>query len=315
MIRIVVDNTSSLSQLEAEALGHMFMHLAGHSIHAAPAVQQERMDIRADTCPAQNCENNPKNYEYEFHKEWGPETIVDKRSSSEIEKDNSGMSSRLPMIPPPPLPVNHAWNPTPPIDWAGADSSTDLCEAVGPETVSIPAPPASIPAPPSQTDSQGIKWDERIHAKNKAQTASGVWKLGRNLSPDFVKSVMAELKRDIAPCRIPPAPEPTVRTVAVSLPPVPPLAAIVPPPPPPPPPFPSTIPAIPLPGSQDLFQTLMQKVTGITSSGKATIQAVINVVKSFKAPTGESHCQHLGELAHRPDLIPAVMGELDRVIV
>ena len=316
MIRIVVDDAGQLSQKEATALGHMFMHLAGHSMHVAPepqgAVQHEVGRGRMS--------------EHEFHKQWGPQTI---------EKDNSGMSSRcndfmkstLPVLPNESNEVLaerlKAMIPPPskPVDWESA--ANDIIEEelilVGPETVAIPAPPASIPAPPSQTDSKGIKWDARIHAKNKAVTASGVWKLGRNLSPDFVKQVMKELKgcpAPIAPALLPPVPAPIAPIAPALLPPVP-VTLPLPPvagtfiAPPPPPPFPNVTPAVSLPG-MDPIQAIMAKETGLTASGRVTTQGIINVISSIKDASGNAYCRHLGEVSQRPDLVPTFIAELDK---
>lgn len=46
-----------------------------------------------------------------------------------------------------------------------------------------------------QTDADGYLWDQRIHAKTKTMTKDGRWKKGRNLTPELIAEVEAELAK------------------------------------------------------------------------------------------------------------------------
>ena len=45
-----------------------------------------------------------------------------------------------------------------------------------------------------ELDADGIPWDTRIHADSKAKIADGTWRKRRKLDPEYLASVMAELK-------------------------------------------------------------------------------------------------------------------------
>lgn len=49
-------------------------------------------------------------------------------------------------------------------------------------------------ADPNSLDSDGVPWDERIHASTKTKTAKGKWTKQRGCADDLYKSVTAELK-------------------------------------------------------------------------------------------------------------------------
>ena len=51
---------------------------------------------------------------------------------------------------------------------------------------------ASAACDTSQLDSDGIKWDERIHSETKSQNKDGTWRLRRNVDKALVDQVIAE---------------------------------------------------------------------------------------------------------------------------
>lgn len=322
MIRIVVDDAGALSSREATALGHMFMHLAGHSLQVHDETPQQRYDRTGeivlkqsdsfpDACvPGNRCENSPENYP----------------------------------VPPPPM-MNSPKGYFSDIHANAQDESyfedeMESCSMENPqEDTTMAEELIRIAAAPMQEvlrDSAGIRWDDRIHAKNKAKTASGLWKLGRNLSSDHIKKVQAELRAEVASCLAPvttpapavPVPPPTVLVPATFLHPaitVPSsVAPAVPMPPPPvlsvPVPPPVAVPVPPINPQQTneqvaatLFDALLEKVTKGVEAKLFTMQAVVNTIRSFKDANGNPICMHMGAVANRPDLVPAITAELDRI--
>src|SRR5579863_1548059 len=149
MIRIEITDVRELSQKEATALGHMFMHLAGHTLHPAPDIPLcQSTDLMESATKATLPTPSESNPEYALH---------------------------------PPMVANI--------------HNLELSSS------SIPTPVEDLMGPVSEPvlDSTGIPWDSRIHARNKSQTPSGVWKLGRNIAPEYVKQVMAELRGNGVP--------------------------------------------------------------------------------------------------------------------
>lgn len=146
----------------------------------------------------------------------------------------------------------------------------------------IPAPPAlpptpapalpPVPAPGVQLDSAGTPWDSRIHSSSKAFVADGTWRLRRNLDPNILAAVKAELGQAMS------APAPII-----------PAAPVVPPQPPVAPTAPVVL----------TFPGLLQKITaaGITKE-QASAAAVKLGLPSFAL------------VATRPDLLPAMAAEL-----
>lgn len=168
----------------------------------------------------------------------------------------------------------------------------------------------------SQYDSDGIRWDARIHAKNKSKTAGGIWKLGRNLPPHLIKAVMKELKSSANPTSPVIAPPP----VSIPIPPPLPVPPPVPVPPPapfiPPLPVPSApiVPPVPAPIADDAFDVLMQRVMDEVQAKRLTIPVVTQIVRNFKDANGEPIVSTLGLVGTHPELIAPIMAELDKVI-
>lgn len=142
-----------------------------------------------------------------------------------------------------------------------------------PEIV-VPAPSPSSPViiPGVQLDSAGTPWDSRIHSSSKAFVADGTWRLRRNLDPNILAAVKAELGQAMS------APAPII-----------PAAPVVPPQPPVAPTAPVVL----------TFPGLLQKITaaGITKE-QASAAAVKLGLPSFAL------------VATRPDLLPAMAAEL-----
>lgn len=90
----------------------------------------------------------------------------------------------------------------------------------------LPEPPAPVapPAEPPSVDATGLPWDARIHSESKATVADGTWRKRRNVDPELVKQVEAELRGE----------SPVAATPAVAAPSATEASASVPPPPPPP---------------------------------------------------------------------------------
>lgn len=126
--------------------------------------------------------------------------------------------------------------------------------------------PDDIPAP--ERDSDGIPWDERIHASTKSANKDGTWTRRRNTPDAAFDAVMAELRaantaRTMEAAALLTQPKPTAADAfAPTPPPVPtPPAASAPTPPPAPAPAPVT-------GSAPSFVQLMQKITAAQQAGK-----------------------------------------------
>lgn len=182
---------------------------------------------------------------------------------------------------------------------------------------------AALPPPPPgiDVDSQGIPWDQRIHAGSRAKLTDGTWRQRRNLDPEVLQAVMAELRATMGIERRapqPPAP-PVAAAVFAPVPPVPPVPANVEVPPvpfagsavPPAPPTSGT-PSVPVsdgaalaasPSSAPKFPQLMQKITAAFTQKKLTqadIQSAVTKVGLTSLPM----------LASRPDLVTDVATEL-----
>lgn len=64
-----------------------------------------------------------------------------------------------------------------------------------------------------ERDGEGLPWDRRIHSSSKARNADGRWRIARNITPELVESVKAELRAlvaaPVAPvAEVPPPPPP-----------------------------------------------------------------------------------------------------------
>ena len=74
------------------------------------------------------------------------------------------------------------------------------------QTAVVPLPPGLPPVLPGNPviaavpilDSTGLQWDARIHASTKARTDDGAWRKKRNVAPELIKTVEAELRMVMA---------------------------------------------------------------------------------------------------------------------
>jgi hypothetical protein len=69
-------------------------------------------------------------------------------------------------------------------------------------------------------DGTGFRWDERIHSSSKKQTAKGLWKMKRGVSPALIAQVKKEQSQatvDIPPTMPPPPPPPPEPNVVVDV--------------------------------------------------------------------------------------------------
>ena len=327
MIKVIVKDAGALSPREATALGMMFMHLAGHEME------------EADTREKPFC--NTEEVRLAEAKKLTELLLRDKSlqdmlhgKAAEMREEDS-LVSQLDEQP-------DVFARTAKLDVEEDELIHKVCLQADMSS-SVPAPPSPFvaPPPPPQTfevdtsntvdfskDSTGVQWDERIHAKNRSKTPSGVWKLGRNLSPDLIKSVLKELRwnaqpititsvegttcQDIplappAPVSLPVAPPPPALVVPV-LPPVappvmPPLAPQI---------MPPIAPPVPMP-LEDPYDTLVIRIQSLMDEGKLGIAQMNMIVRSHKDAAGNPLVPTLGLVCNKPELIPLIMAQLDNL--
>lgn len=112
---------------------------------------------------------------------------------------------------------------------------------LAPQTTIVPSPaaqsvpPAIVPIPP-KLDSAGLPWDARIHSASQSINKDGTWRIKKNVEPETLTRVMAELKAVMAlpapqlpltGVPLPPAgpTEPSANAAVTNAPPAPPLTA------------------------------------------------------------------------------------------
>jgi hypothetical protein len=180
-----------------------------------------------------------------------PEYGPDMRSNIEIRKHAAGISSLYKALPdtlaPDGFPSNY--------DDIPREERVAATEAVLTDAL------------PPERDSDGIPWDERIHASTKTRTQAGTWTRRRNTPDATFDAVMAELRgantaRTMEAAAPLVQPEPTAADAFAPAVPAPPVAAA-----PTPPPAPAPAPA-PATGSAPTFVQLMQKITAAQQAGK-----------------------------------------------
>lgn len=167
-----------------------------------------------------------------------------------------------------PLPPNAAQPPAPPL----------APVAPAPAASAAPANPAGI-----EVDTNGLPWDERIHAGGRAKNKDGTWRAKRGVNDGAkVKAIEAELRQALA-AGVPLAPPGPV--------PVAPPAA-------PQPPAPPAAPAA------ETFASLMVKIQTRKAGGTISDDQIA-------ATLAQLGLSALGQLATRPDLVPAVGAMVD----
>lgn len=105
-------------------------------------------------------------------------------------------------------------------------ATSDAPGASNPEETE-PDADASDACDTSQLDSEGIKWDERIHSETKSQNKDGTWRLRRGVDKALVDRVIAEQRAAVEDT----PPPPPVEDDAPDLPPEAPAEEDTPPPP------------------------------------------------------------------------------------
>lgn len=168
-----------------------------------------------------------------------------------------------------------------------ADASKPAEEAVDPAVVFGAA--TEPVAPPADTgvelDGLGLPWDERINTDTRTKLKSDdSWKLKRNVDPELVEQVRAELKAamghgmttdEAATLEAPAATEETVVS------PVPPAET----------------------AEVTTFPELVKYITGKCNAGVVQPQQIENVLAKYKIAS-------LPLVAARPDLVPAIHADL-----
>lgn len=187
-----------------------------------------------------------------------------------------------------------------------ADASADQVQAMIDqiaETFGITAAaavPVAAEAPIATTagvalDSNGLPWDERIHASTKTQNKDGSWKKLKGVDDATVAAVTAELKQLMG------APAPTVTAPAPTLPAV--TAPALP-----------TVTAPALPPVQESPYSAFTKFIGANLHsvenpiGRLTSEWVNQVIELNGVPGG------LANLAARPDLIPQIESQIKQAL-
>ena len=161
---------------------------------------------------------------------------------------------------------------------------------------SAPTAPTAPTAPGIQVDSAGSPWDGRIHSSSRATVADGTWRQRRNLAPEVLASVQAELKAVMGAPSVPSVPKPPIAPNVA--PPAPPVSFIPPPP------------------QDGAAQTASTSDKEIYLKFIKAVTAQVSAVPPTLTPAQvAAACQSVelaGPLAlmHRTDLIPAVALEL-----
>lgn len=157
-------------------------------------------------------------------------------------------------------------------------------------------------APVVEVDKHGLPWDRRIHASTKTKCADGSWKKARNVDPNLVATVEAELKAAMSAPGPIVSPEVAAAQIITPPPPsgtLPPAPAVTPPPTPavtPPPP--------PAAATGDMtFPEFLTKVTAMCTAGQTTHETVAATCQKYGLAT-------IPLLGSRPDLIPTIAAEL-----
>lgn len=143
-----------------------------------------------------------------------------------------------------------------------------------------------------KVDSEGLPWDQRIHAASRAINADGTWRQRRNVDQELLEQVRAELRQTMGASAplvppppqmvpVPPAPEVDGPISPVSLS----NDAVVAPPPP--------------PLNPTGYVTLLTRLATDKANGVLSAEAVDAAVGSLGLPS-------LAALVARPDLVPAL---------
>ena len=170
-------------------------------------------------------------------------------------------------------------------------------------------------APGIEVDSAGMPWDHRIHASSRAKVADGTWRQRRNLDPNVLAQVQAEMLQVMGL----PTPTTTATVTTSAIPSAPPVSVPVPPP------FvPSVVePAAPVAIAPPPLSTPAGVVTTASRSEGTPVtfpQWVPRLTKmlaakdlhqaDIAAACNSLGIPHMPALASRPDLVPSMATAL-----
>lgn len=150
-------------------------------------------------------------------------------------------------------------------------------------------PPVTEPKSKVLLDSQGLPWDDRIHARTKTKSTNGQWKLMRGVDPRLAERIINELKNVYPMPLIEVKNELPIPSSVHSSIPLPPADAIL---------------TTSLPPPSETFPTLMNKITDLVAAGKLNHAQVQKACLDVGIPS-------LPVAASRPDLIPQISRNID----
>lgn len=178
----------------------------------------------------------------------------------------------------------------------------DLNGSVSPaalvDVTNIDGPATASTAPAAATagldvDANGLPWDERIHSSNRQKNADGSWRSKRNVDAALKTKVEKELRATLSSTPSP----------AATTPPAPPAAAAAPTPPAPP--APPVAAAPPAPPANPAYTNFVAFIADCTAKNLVDPDWVKASLANFGVANGD-----MQNLAHRPDLIPAIEGAI-----
>lgn len=153
----------------------------------------------------------------------------------------------------------------------------------------IPAAPATIAATPALTigepvklDSDGLPWDDRIHASSKGITQDGKWRQKRGVDKTLLVTVEAELRK-LMNIPAPPAAATATQTATTA-----------------------TV-TLPSPVDRKAFVDLVTRVSDLIVSGKLKQGEVDKICQQYEIP-------NLPALGKRPEFAPFVREALDELV-
>jgi hypothetical protein len=159
------------------------------------------------------------------------------------------------------------------------------------------------PAPTGDVDSNGIRWDERIHSSGKSTTKTGAWTKRKNIDAALIQAVEAEQRgapagaaaaaavMPVAPPVMPLAPTMPVPNAPVAMPSVP-VAPVAPMP---------SVPAVPSDVPTDLMG-LLTKVAALTGEGKVDADYLADLTNRIAVATN-TPLKSLVDLGSNTELI------------
>lgn len=192
------------------------------------------------------------------------------------------------------------------------ENAADLqpLDAADDNTDKAAAQAAFTPSATPDRDGEGLPWDRRIHSRRKAINADGRWRIARNVAPEMIESVKAELRALVAapvahdaslsPGDVPKQLEPAI----VPPPPAAEPVAVIPPPPPV---VVSVDPAAPGTDLNVMFTTLLR------DAGQAVVAQRITSAE-LTAICVKHGVANVGLLASRKDLVPQIDADFRSVL-